>query len=305
MPLTPNTQTQSRKSSAEMSDLIEVIIHYLNKDIEKNKTCAINTTIYCAEHIPNISIDDYLKRIAKYLELTPSYFILLLIYLSRYLNNNNDFLHALNSHRLLFSLLLLTHKFIEDKPFSNQYAARTGGISTSEVNSLEIETLYFMGFELYVSKVNYLQVKKDIVAYAREIEKTTDKRYLVLFSPKEEACLKILLINPLHHVPDVVDIIKPIEHNDITEDSSSSSSSTTSTTLTSNTPAPKPISLIVMTDRDDSTSSSSGYNRRQQATLAPRHQPVQGHFLFSPKPCHKKWLEHEEEIKTASTKISL
>ena len=51
---------------------------------------------------------------------------------------NPDFvISSLNVHRLLITSIMLASKFFDDVYYNNAYYARVGGISNSEVNSLE------------------------------------------------------------------------------------------------------------------------------------------------------------------------
>jgi len=64
---------------------------------------------------------------------------------------NPDFIiSSLNVHRLLITAIMLASKFFDDIYYNNAYYARVGGISNSEVNSLEMEMLRMISFSLFV-----------------------------------------------------------------------------------------------------------------------------------------------------------
>ncbi|EKD54015.1 MAG: Cyclin-dependent kinase [uncultured bacterium] len=60
-----------------------------------------------------------------------------------------------NIHRLLLTSFLLATKYYDDLPFTNKYISKTGGISTNELNSLEIEFLSNISFTLSISEKDY------------------------------------------------------------------------------------------------------------------------------------------------------
>jgi len=51
-------------------------------------------------------------------------------------------------HRLLITAIMLASKFFDDVYYNNAYYARVGGISNSEVNSLEMEMLRMISVRL-------------------------------------------------------------------------------------------------------------------------------------------------------------
>ena len=57
---------------------------------------------------------------------------------------------SLNVHRLLITSIMLASKFFDDVYYNNAYYARVGGISNSELNSLEMEFLKMSSFALFV-----------------------------------------------------------------------------------------------------------------------------------------------------------
>lgn len=98
---------------------------------------------------PNISIQSYLERIFRYAGCSPSCFVVAYVYLDRFsqLLPVNSF----NVHRLVITSVMVSAKFMDDIFFNNAYYAKVGGISTREMNILELDFLFGLGFQLNVT----------------------------------------------------------------------------------------------------------------------------------------------------------
>ncbi|KAI5345133.1 hypothetical protein L3X38_013010 [Prunus dulcis] len=53
--------------------------------------------------------------------------------------------------RLLITTIMVASKYVEDMNYRNSYFARVGGLTTNELNKLELEFLFLMGFKLHVN----------------------------------------------------------------------------------------------------------------------------------------------------------
>ncbi|KAA0044685.1 cyclin-U4-1-like [Cucumis melo var. makuwa] len=103
---------------------------------------------------PSISIQSYLERIFKYANCSPSCFVVAYVYLHRFLHNHhpsNFHIDSFNVHRLLITSVLVSAKFFDDLYYNNAYYAKVGGISTMEMNLLELDFLFGLRFQLNVS----------------------------------------------------------------------------------------------------------------------------------------------------------
>eukprot|EP01095_Lingulamoeba_sp_RSL-Kostka_P004471 TRINITY_DN1571_c0_g1_i1.p1 TRINITY_DN1571_c0_g1~~TRINITY_DN1571_c0_g1_i1.p1 ORF type:complete len:245 (+),score=27.00 TRINITY_DN1571_c0_g1_i1:83-736(+) len=138
-------------------DVIATVLEKLTQD----KATRINKdsfTIFHAIQPPNISIKDYLVRIAKYSNCNETIFILSLIYIDRLMQNNPSYsLDILNIHRYIIASSIVATKYINDFFYSNNHYARIGGVSIEELNALEIEFLNLIKFDLYISDELYQQ----------------------------------------------------------------------------------------------------------------------------------------------------
>ncbi|CAA0842755.1 Cyclin-U4-1 [Striga hermonthica] len=101
---------------------------------------------------PTISIHSYLQRIFKYANCSPSCYIVAYVYLDRFTQRQPDLpINSFNVHRLLITSVMLSAKFMDDMYYNNAYYAKVGGISTIEMNILEVDFLFALGFHLNVT----------------------------------------------------------------------------------------------------------------------------------------------------------
>ncbi|KAG6747322.1 hypothetical protein POTOM_049720 [Populus tomentosa] len=118
---------------------------------------------------PTISIQNYLERIFKYSNCSPSCFVVAYVYLDRFSQRQSCFpLNSFNVHRLLITSVLVSVKFMDDIYYNNAFYAKVGGISTREMNLLEVDFLFGLGFQLNVTPAtfhlycSYLQIDMSI-----------------------------------------------------------------------------------------------------------------------------------------------
>ncbi|KAL5799042.1 hypothetical protein ACOSQ2_003862 [Xanthoceras sorbifolium] len=101
---------------------------------------------------PTITIQSYLERIFKYANCSPSCFIVAYVYLDRFAQRQPSLpINSFNVHRLLITSVMVAAKFMDDMYYNNAYYAKVGGISTTEMNFLEVDFLFGLGFHLNVT----------------------------------------------------------------------------------------------------------------------------------------------------------
>ncbi|KAF7845026.1 Cyclin-U4-1 [Senna tora] len=105
---------------------------------------------------PTISIHSYLERIFKYANCSTSCFIVAYVYLDRFTQKHPLFpINSFNVHRLLITSVMVAAKFMDDLYYNNAYYAKVGGISTLEMNFLEVDFLFGLGFCLNVTPCTF------------------------------------------------------------------------------------------------------------------------------------------------------
>ncbi|CAE6253517.1 unnamed protein product [Arabidopsis arenosa] len=101
---------------------------------------------------PSISIRSYLERIFNYANCSYSCYIVAYIYLDRFVKKQPFLpINSFNVHRLIITSVLVSAKFMDDLSYNNGYYAKVGGISREEMNMLELDFLFGIGFQLNVT----------------------------------------------------------------------------------------------------------------------------------------------------------
>ncbi|KAJ6709041.1 hypothetical protein OIU74_010195 [Salix koriyanagi] len=129
----------------------------LERTVQKNEILMEKTEIKDAVTIfhglkpPPVTIRQYVDRIFKYSACSPSCFVVAHVYVDRFLQQTDIHLTSLNVHRLLITSVMIAAKFVDDAFFNNGYYARVGGVSTEELNRLEMKFLFGIDFRLQVN----------------------------------------------------------------------------------------------------------------------------------------------------------
>lgn len=106
-------------------------------------------TVFHGMRSPPISVEAYILRLAKYTKCSPACFAYSFLYMSRLAAQDTALVPTLlNVHRLVLTSVLLAAKFLDDRYYNNAYYARVGGITTEEMNRLEMEMLKCLNFSL-------------------------------------------------------------------------------------------------------------------------------------------------------------
>ena len=94
-------------------------------------------------NLPNLIFSEFVKRIFKYLKPESSTIIISLIYIDIFLNvdKENLFLTENNIYKIYLAAIILAIKYNEDYIDDNQYFSKVGGVSLTEINTLEREFL--------------------------------------------------------------------------------------------------------------------------------------------------------------------
>lgn len=137
----------------------------LQKEIERNDPYGPEENRLIRFHslsIPRVSIGAYIQRLERHANFSPGCLVAGLIYLQRLANAQHIRLNSYNIHRLYFTATVVATKFLDDIYFHNAFYARIGGVGLRELNQMEIDFLYMVGFRLYVSTTEYEMVELDI-----------------------------------------------------------------------------------------------------------------------------------------------
>jgi Cyclin len=137
---------------------------YLYHTESTGNTCT--ATYFHTNRPPKISIKLYLKRLEEYMKCSEETFILALIYLDRITSKEKQLeINSYCIHRLFLSGLVVAAKFFEDKYYKNSYYSKVGGISNIELNTLELQFLLLIDFQLYVSDEEYEKYQHTLMQF--------------------------------------------------------------------------------------------------------------------------------------------
>lgn len=124
---------------------------------DKIPITAQNLTRFHSRAAPSISIHDYLERIVKYAGIEKVSLIMVLLYIDRICQRSPDFtISSLTVHRFIITAVTCSSKALCDTFLTNSAYAKVGGVTTKELNILEIEFLYLIDWQL-VAPVDILQ----------------------------------------------------------------------------------------------------------------------------------------------------
>ncbi|KQK00569.1 cyclin-P4-1 [Brachypodium distachyon] len=157
-------------SAQDMLRVVSALAGILERVAERNDAAAAaelelaaapamaSASAFRATTKPGISVRAYVARIARFAGCSPACYVVAYIYLDRLLHRGGGrrrrFALAVDSysvHRLLITTVLAAVKFMDDICYNNAYFAKVGGISLAEMNYLEVDFLFGVGFDLNVT----------------------------------------------------------------------------------------------------------------------------------------------------------
>ena len=108
--------------------------------------------VFSSNNIPNISIENYLKRIQTYSNIEKNTLIISLILIDRLCKISNLTLTYHNIHRILFTAILISIKYNEDNFYDNKYYSQIGGVKLKELKILEYYFVNMVNFKFFVDE---------------------------------------------------------------------------------------------------------------------------------------------------------
>ena len=123
-----------------------------------------NLTRFHSRAPPAITVSDYLRRIVRYTSIEKACLLILLIYIDRVCELHKAFtITSLTVHRFIIAAVTVSSKAICDSYCTNSHYARVGGISTQELNTLELEFLSLIDWQLICSGETLQQYYANLV----------------------------------------------------------------------------------------------------------------------------------------------
>ena len=133
----------------KISDLLSDICDDNTKTFKTEKNFYIKP--FLMRNIPPISIKDYLERLCKHSKINTSTIILILIYIDRICNIQKFKLTYYNVYKLILASMIIAIKYNEDEYYSNKFYSKLGGVSISEIVSLEYNFISLIHYNLFVN----------------------------------------------------------------------------------------------------------------------------------------------------------
>ncbi|KAI9283192.1 cyclin-domain-containing protein [Sporodiniella umbellata] len=148
--------------------LIKIVSELLESILQSNSLIPdLNITHFHSRSIPGISIFSYLSRIHKFAPFDNEVLISVLVYFDRITNLNQGLhINAYSVHRLLIASILIASKFTSDTFYSNRRYAKVGGVSLQELNQLELQFLFSVGFQLRITLEDLQEYADQLLLHA-------------------------------------------------------------------------------------------------------------------------------------------
>ncbi|GAB4861935.1 Cyclin-U2-1 [Ancistrocladus abbreviatus] len=142
--------------------VISVLASLIERNVARNERIAKNckwalsrharTRVFDGHEAPDMTVQSFLERIFRYTKAGPSVYVVAYVYIDRLCQNYPGFrISPSNVHRLLITTIMVASKYVEDMNYRNSFFARVGGLTTNELNKLEVDFLFLMGFKLHVN----------------------------------------------------------------------------------------------------------------------------------------------------------
>jgi len=179
-------------------------------DIIQPIACTLNLlkNLYNDNKIKHISILDYLLRLEKFFICDKHNFICAIIYIDKYIKENNTYINKYDIYKLFLIFLTISVKFWDDGYYKNDYYCRIGGIHIKEFNELETELLFNIGFELNISDSVFKEYEEGInnhinictMCNKKKSKQLPSHRIRFLASEKQKQHIKERKCNSKHFV---------------------------------------------------------------------------------------------------------
>lgn len=159
------------KERGEAGEMLILVVSAVLEELIASSQTHPNKQLITKFHglrAPSIGIKDYLQRISKFSGCSDECFVLGLIYIDRLITKKRIILDPLNVHRLLVTSVMLAAKFFDDHYLDNQHYAAVGGVPKGEINTLELEFLFLLEFNLHVTQDDYEMYRKALNAKSEQ-----------------------------------------------------------------------------------------------------------------------------------------
>lgn len=130
--------------------------------------------LFYSSKIPNLSINEYLVRLAQYSKLEENEILFLGLIMKVLKEDKNILISINNVYKLINAALMITVKFLKDKKFRNNDYSRITGESVKDLMNLEYNLLVLLDFNIFTVEKLFNSFKDFIYEeYNQYIQMTT------------------------------------------------------------------------------------------------------------------------------------
>lgn len=145
--------------------LEDILVRFMTKRAIKRpfgKSSIVENCAFYSQGVTRISLQSYVERVLKFIELTDSHFILALKYFERVMQKRKYKTSRISLHKLFFACILASQKFLEDDIYDNSYYAQVAGMKPNDLFELEVEFYKAIDFDLCLDEQEFEAFKKEI-----------------------------------------------------------------------------------------------------------------------------------------------
>ena len=100
-------------------------------------------------------LSQFIDKIYELMNYSDTSFICMVVYFDRLIFRHHNLINEFNINKLIFISGVLAIKMQEDNSAKNSYFAKISGITSHEMNELEIDFLEWIDYSLIVEKEEY------------------------------------------------------------------------------------------------------------------------------------------------------
>ena len=164
------------KHHAEFEQLIPCIIKTLQAILCVHKTyltkhaSSMHASIrqFETSQRPQISLEDYIWRIANHTYTSPSTILSAFILLDRLMHNYHIVITEMNCYKFFFVAVRVASKVLEFRTLNNKNFAGIGGISNKHLNELEASFVGLLEFEVFISPTEFQKYASRLCVQEKE-----------------------------------------------------------------------------------------------------------------------------------------
>eukprot|EP00742_Colponemidia_sp_Colp-10_P004219 GILJ01004501.1.p1 GENE.GILJ01004501.1~~GILJ01004501.1.p1 ORF type:complete len:221 (-),score=22.83 GILJ01004501.1:344-1006(-) len=198
-----------------VSNLLDAA-HDMNERLRQRGPIQVDRTPFHASRIPKMLVPDYIERLTTYLKFSPEVLLIAAYYIQKVTAGAEGFrpvgdldVTAYTVHRLLITSVLIASKLFEDVFFSNEFYAEVGGLTTAELNVLELDMFKRLSFTAYIRVDEFQRFVQSLPTRALEPEVVRTVTFR-----KIRTCSKEDTVIHVRH--DLSPCVKPFRHSDST-----------------------------------------------------------------------------------------